>query len=103
MGSGAGEYGAAGLVDDAKYAVASDPDGLEIMESAGKVAGMPDACSFTPDTPVLLANGNTEPIKDVKVGDKVEATDPSKRRCSGERCRFRGMTYMLTQTMETSI
>ncbi|MEX3099813.1 MULTISPECIES: polymorphic toxin-type HINT domain-containing protein [unclassified Streptomyces] len=32
--------------------------------------------SFTPQTPVLLADGRTKPIKDIKVGDSVLATDP---------------------------
>jgi hypothetical protein len=32
--------------------------------------------SFDPDTKVVMADGSTEPIKDVKVGDKVKATDP---------------------------
>jgi RHS repeat-associated protein len=32
--------------------------------------------SFRPTTRVLMANGSTKPIKDVKVGDKVKATDP---------------------------
>ena len=32
--------------------------------------------SFTPDTEVLMADGSTRPIKDVKIGDKVVATDP---------------------------
>ncbi|MBG0855073.1 ricin-type beta-trefoil lectin domain protein [Streptomyces spinoverrucosus] len=32
--------------------------------------------SFTPDTKVLMADGSTKAIKDVKVGDKVLATDP---------------------------
>ncbi|MGX9889113.1 RHS repeat-associated core domain-containing protein [Streptomyces sp. NPDC002276] len=34
------------------------------------------ANSFTPDTRVLMADGSTKPIKDVKAGDKVLATDP---------------------------
>ncbi|MFF7023439.1 DNRLRE domain-containing protein [Streptomyces klenkii] len=33
--------------------------------------------SFTPETSVLMADGTTKPIKDVKVGDKVLATDPT--------------------------
>lgn len=39
---------------------------------------MAGACehSFLPATTVLLANGKTKPIKDVKAGDKVKATDP---------------------------
>ncbi|GAA1170769.1 hypothetical protein GCM10009654_29950 [Streptomyces hebeiensis] len=32
--------------------------------------------SFTADTPVLMADGTRKPIKDVRVGDKVAATDP---------------------------
>ncbi|MEV8363247.1 polymorphic toxin-type HINT domain-containing protein [Streptomyces niveus] len=32
--------------------------------------------SFTADTPVLLADGTRKPIKDIRVGDQVLATDP---------------------------
>jgi hypothetical protein len=32
--------------------------------------------SFAPETPVLLADGGTKPIKDVAVNDRVVATDP---------------------------
>jgi RHS repeat-associated protein len=32
--------------------------------------------SFAPDTPVLLADGTTKPIKEVAVADRVAATDP---------------------------
>ncbi|WP_405851451.1 polymorphic toxin-type HINT domain-containing protein [Streptomyces sp. NBC_01369] len=32
--------------------------------------------SFTADTPVLMADGTRKPIKDIKTGDKVLATDP---------------------------
>ncbi|MFF8611558.1 RHS repeat-associated core domain-containing protein [Streptomyces sp. NPDC015350] len=32
--------------------------------------------SFTSDTPVLLADGTRKPIKDVRIGDEVLATDP---------------------------
>ncbi|MFK3979015.1 polymorphic toxin-type HINT domain-containing protein [Micromonospora sp. NPDC050397] len=35
------------------------------------------AHSFDPDTPVLLADGTTKPIKDVQIGDQVTATDPT--------------------------
>ncbi|MEV8517366.1 Hint domain-containing protein [Dactylosporangium sp. NPDC051484] len=33
-------------------------------------------CSFTADTKVQMADGKQKPIKDVKVGDTVQATDP---------------------------
>jgi hypothetical protein len=32
--------------------------------------------SFDPDTRVVMADGTTRPIKEIKVGDKVFATDP---------------------------
>lgn len=32
--------------------------------------------SFTPETPVLMADGTSEPIKDVRIGQKVLASDP---------------------------
>jgi hypothetical protein len=35
------------------------------------------ACSFDPNTPVLLANGKAKPIGELKVGDKVESADPA--------------------------
>ncbi|WUX48860.1 Hint domain-containing protein [Streptomyces sp. NBC_01435] len=38
--------------------------------------GCPAGNSFTPDTPVVLADGTTKPIKDIGIGDKVLATDP---------------------------
>ncbi|GAA0811418.1 LamG-like jellyroll fold domain-containing protein [Spirilliplanes yamanashiensis] len=40
--------------------------------------------SFDPDTEVLMADGSTRPIKDVNVGDKVEAKDPETGK-SGDR------------------
>jgi hypothetical protein len=41
--------------------------------------------SFTPDTPVLLADGSRRPIKDVAAGDKVVATDPATGRTEPRR------------------
>ncbi|WP_170863295.1 polymorphic toxin-type HINT domain-containing protein [Micromonospora sediminimaris] len=38
-------------------------------------------CSFSGDTEVLLADGSSKPISEVRVGDEVEATDPE----TGER------------------
>jgi RHS repeat-associated protein len=42
-------------------------------------------CSFSPDTHVLMANGKTEQIKDVKPGDTVEAASPGDGRHLGPR------------------
>jgi hypothetical protein len=44
--------------------------------SGGDGASCPINNSFTPDTKVLMADGSTKAIKDVKAGDKVLATDP---------------------------
>ncbi|MFF3642186.1 RHS repeat-associated core domain-containing protein [Streptomyces sp. NPDC002564] len=73
-----------GLIDDVidnfkawrKFDKAADK-----LESIAKKAD-PDegvsclANSFTPDTKVLMADGTARAIKDVKIGDKVTATDP---------------------------
>ncbi|MEV6601325.1 polymorphic toxin-type HINT domain-containing protein [Actinoplanes sp. NPDC051346] len=41
-------------------------------------------CSFTSDTPVLMADGTTKPIDDVELGDVVLATDPTTGETSGK-------------------
>ncbi|MFJ7207395.1 ricin-type beta-trefoil lectin domain protein [Streptomyces sp. NPDC098789] len=33
-------------------------------------------CSFSPDTPVLMADGGTKPIGEIEVGDRVESANP---------------------------
>jgi hypothetical protein len=40
--------------------------------------------SFDPDTPVLMADGSHRRISDIKVGDRVLATDPATGRTAGE-------------------
>ncbi|HEU5470659.1 MAG TPA: polymorphic toxin-type HINT domain-containing protein, partial [Actinophytocola sp.] len=40
---------------------------------AGVIKG---ACSFSGDTKVLMADGTTQPIQDIKVGDQILATNP---------------------------
>lgn len=41
--------------------------------------------SFSPDTEVLLADGKTKAVKDLKTGDEVEAADPQTGRDQGSR------------------
>ncbi|WP_225080672.1 RHS repeat-associated core domain-containing protein [Streptomyces sp. CoT10] len=41
--------------------------------------------SFTPATPVLLADGKSKPIGEIKPGDKVEAADPKTGKHKGPR------------------
>ncbi|MFE7972808.1 polymorphic toxin-type HINT domain-containing protein [Streptomyces shenzhenensis] len=53
--------------------------GKEDSGGGGGGGGGADACtanSFVPQTLVLMADGSTKPIKDVKAGDRVMATDP---------------------------
>ncbi|MEV6247189.1 RHS repeat-associated core domain-containing protein [Streptomyces sp. NPDC051742] len=64
----AAERQAAKLADDAAEAKASD-DALDGISCATDN-------SFTPGTPVLMADGTTKPIEDVANGDEVLATDP---------------------------
>ncbi|MGA5822743.1 RHS repeat-associated core domain-containing protein [Kitasatospora sp. NPDC094028] len=35
-------------------------------------------CSFTPDTPVLMADGTSKPIGEIQTGDKVKSDDPQR-------------------------
>ncbi|MCF1512363.1 polymorphic toxin-type HINT domain-containing protein [Streptomyces glomeratus] len=42
-------------------------------------------CSFSPDTPVLMAKGKTKPIGELKTGDKVESADPATGKDKGSR------------------
>ncbi|WP_018800572.1 polymorphic toxin-type HINT domain-containing protein [Salinispora arenicola] len=54
--------------------------GVYVTGKAAKAAKAGTACvkmkSFTGDTEVLMGDGATKPIEDVKVGDHVMATDP---------------------------
>ncbi|MCD7444194.1 Rhs family-like protein [Streptomyces lincolnensis] len=45
-------------------------------DGGGGGASCPISNSFTPETKVLLADGTAKAIKDLKPGDKVQATDP---------------------------
>jgi hypothetical protein len=75
VGFGAGKVLAAG---GSKVIGAFARDAAEGAEesAASSVARACSINSFTGSTPVLMANGKQKPIKQVKVGDKVKATDP---------------------------
>ncbi|MEU4872408.1 ricin-type beta-trefoil lectin domain protein [Streptomyces sp. NPDC021608] len=67
---------------NAKAARPSKPEegnaGTKPAESAAR-------CSFSPDTPVLMAGGKTKEIGKIKVGDKVEAADQKTAKHTGTR------------------
>lgn len=68
------------------------PKGLSTTSSRSVVATEAEAgvldgavCSFDPDTQVLMADGTTKAIKDVAIGDFVEAAEPSTGQDQGGR------------------
>ncbi|MFG1654362.1 RHS repeat-associated core domain-containing protein [Micromonospora sp. NPDC049275] len=68
-----------GVGGGAAYAFGAAEDGAGAVAGAEEGAGarfLGSACSFDGDTKVLMADGSAIPIKDIKVGDQVAATDP---------------------------
>lgn len=61
--------------------------------------------SFTPETRVLMADGSTKAIKDVKVGDKVMATDPETGQTEAEEVtaeiKGEGLKHLVKVTIDT--
>lgn len=56
---------------------AEDPNEAPLGEPRSARVTLDEDCnSFEPDTAVLMADGTTKPIDEVKVGDSVIATDP---------------------------
>ncbi|MFC6930603.1 polymorphic toxin-type HINT domain-containing protein [Actinomadura yumaensis] len=55
------------------------PAAAKKIFSSGRARSAPakGKCSFVPGTAVLMADGTTKPIDQVRVGDKVIATDPA--------------------------
>lgn len=45
--------------------------------SAISISASTPSNSFTADTPILMADGTTNPIADIDIGDWVWATDPA--------------------------
>ena len=70
-----------GGVSDAVYQVATtgkvDLGGVAMAAGLGAVTAGRGCNSFTPDQPVLMADGSGKPIGDVRIGDQVVATDPT--------------------------
>ncbi|MFK3978986.1 RHS repeat-associated core domain-containing protein [Micromonospora sp. NPDC050397] len=71
--AGAGVRGAVGAGAGSRASGFASGFGKE----ARNIVGRGCKHSFDPETPVVMADGTTKPIKDVEVGDKVLATDPA--------------------------
>ncbi|TFB94552.1 hypothetical protein E3O48_08035 [Cryobacterium sp. HLT2-28] len=80
VGDGLNQLMTVGTIDPGRLASATVTGGLVsgVFGAAFRGrTGHPAAChSFDPATHVLMADGTTKPIKDVKLGDEVTATDP---------------------------
>ncbi|HEY6795880.1 MAG TPA: polymorphic toxin-type HINT domain-containing protein [Kineosporiaceae bacterium] len=63
--------------DGAKATEAAAAAGKTTKLGKAEEAAVSCPMSFSGDTAVLMADGTTKPIKDIKVGDKVEASDPA--------------------------
>jgi hypothetical protein len=53
------------------------------LPSGGTAPSSSGACSFSPDTPVLMKDGKTKPIGEIEPGDEVEAADPASGKHAG--------------------
>ncbi|MFC7266487.1 polymorphic toxin-type HINT domain-containing protein [Streptomyces lutosisoli] len=66
-------------------AEATRPTTPEAGNAGTKPAESAARCSFSPDTPVLMAGGRTKAIGKIKTGDKVEAADQKTGKHAGPR------------------
>ncbi|MEW1860705.1 ricin-type beta-trefoil lectin domain protein [Streptomyces sp. NPDC088194] len=72
--------------DDAHSSGSKDaPSSASRGAQDDETRGSGPRCSFSPDTPVLLAKGNTKPIGKIKKGDEVESADPTTGKHKGPR------------------
>ncbi|MEH0423277.1 polymorphic toxin-type HINT domain-containing protein [Streptomyces sp. B21-083] len=77
-------------------------------DDSGGGSGEGASCSinsFTPETRVLMADGSIKAIKDVKVGDKVMATDPetgeTKAQTVTAEIKGEGLKHLVDVTIDT--
>ncbi|MGW1910837.1 ricin-type beta-trefoil lectin domain protein [Streptomyces sp. NPDC002076] len=69
---------------DASATKPSDPEAGNAGSKPASAA-RPSRCSFSPDTPVLMADGKAKPIGKIKTGDKVDAANPKTGKRQGNR------------------
>ncbi|KPI04195.1 RHS repeat-associated core domain containing protein-containing protein [Actinobacteria bacterium OK074] len=74
-------------------------------QSSGGTGGSCESNSFVPGTHVLMADGTTKPIEDVRNGDKVTATDPETGETSVEtvtaEIQGKGVKHLVKITIAT--
>ncbi|MEV5969088.1 polymorphic toxin-type HINT domain-containing protein [Streptomyces sp. NPDC051921] len=73
--------------------------------SGGGGSGKAGCNSFVPGTKVLMADGSTKPIENVRTGDKVLATDPKTGETRVEtvtaEIKGQGLKHLVTVTIDT--
>ena len=88
VGDGLNQLITVGTIDPGRLASATVTGGLVggVFGAAFRGrTGPPAVChSFDPATQVLMADGSTKPIKDVKLGDEVTSTDPDTGQTTAE-------------------
>ncbi|MGA5711384.1 polymorphic toxin-type HINT domain-containing protein, partial [Streptomyces cellulosae] len=75
-GSGSGSKGGGSKPGGDSGGSSRSKGGSSGSGDSGKAGGGGSCNSFVPGTKVLMADGTTKPIEEVKAGDKVVATDP---------------------------
>ncbi|WP_370112284.1 ricin-type beta-trefoil lectin domain protein [Streptacidiphilus sp. MAP12-33] len=79
---------------------------LLVLDAAGDHLGGDScscACSFDPNTPVLLADGKAKPIGELRIGDEVESADPATGRDAGARQVLRVLINHDTDLLDVTV
>ncbi|WP_234439459.1 MULTISPECIES: ricin-type beta-trefoil lectin domain protein [Streptomyces] len=103
-GKGGGKSGGSGKVSTTK---AGGSNGGSSRSNGGSSGGSCSTAdnSFVPGTKVLMADGSTKPIEQVKAGDKVLATDPKTGETRVEtvtaEIKGQGVKHLVKVTIDT--
>ncbi|MEW2521968.1 polymorphic toxin-type HINT domain-containing protein [Actinacidiphila alni] len=77
----------------------------DAVDCVNTVTALASANSFAAGTKVLMADGSTKPIEDVRPGDRVKATDPTTGKSAGDEVTDtitgRGTKQMVELTVDT--
>ncbi|MFI7342949.1 polymorphic toxin-type HINT domain-containing protein [Streptomyces sp. NPDC050085] len=94
-----------GLFNDFKAWLKLEKKADDLAEAAEDGASCALKNSFTPDTRVLMADGTTRAIKDIRIGDKVMATDPKTGKTSAQtvtaEIKGSGVKHLVKVTIKT--
>ncbi|WP_218160095.1 polymorphic toxin-type HINT domain-containing protein [Actinacidiphila alni] len=93
------------LANGARKAQHAAEDVGDAVDCVNTVTALASANSFAAGTKVLMADGSTKPIEDVRPGDRVKATDPTTGKSAGDEVTDtitgRGTKQMVELTVDT--